>query len=183
MLGTLDDVKAMVAAGDDVNQFIPESGEGPLMDEGPLMYAIRRAHMQKEPEILHYLLDLAPSVETVNRVASTLRETPLSVAIQMGSAEVVERLIALGARVSDPCDGFDSAHSYARALMAESQQIRESPQASEVVWRLGAGGRTAMTRGRGRSSRQIFRHGGKRSSSVRWRWRAVRSVGTRSRRR
>ena len=133
MLGTLDDVKAMVAAGGDVNQCIPESGEGPLM------YALRRAHMQKDPEILHYLLGLGPSVETVNRVASTLRETPLSVAIQMGSAEVVERLIGLGARVGEPCDGFDSALSYARALMAESQQIRASPQAFEALWRQGGG--------------------------------------------
>ncbi|MEN9398757.1 MAG: hypothetical protein RLZ81_3287 [Pseudomonadota bacterium] len=133
MLGTLDDVKAMVAAGGDVNQSIPESGEGPLM------YALRRAHMQKEPEILHYLLDLGPSVETVNRVASTLRETPLSIAIQMGSAEVVERLIGLGARVGDPCDAFSSALSYARAQMVESQQFRASPQAFEAAWRQGGG--------------------------------------------
>lgn len=133
MLGTLDDVKAMVAAGGDVNQFIPESGEGPLM------YALRRAHMQKEPEILHYLLDQSPSEETVKRVASTLRETPLSIAIQMGSAEVVERLIALGACVGDPCDGFNSALAYARALRAESQQMLASPQAFEAAWRQGGG--------------------------------------------
>lgn len=132
MLGTLDDVKAMVAADGDVNWFFPESGEGPLM------YALRRAHMQKEREILDYLLDLGPSVETVNRVASTLRETPLSVAIQMGSA-VVERLIGLGARVGEECDGFDSALAYARALMAESQQLRASPQAFEAAWRQGGG--------------------------------------------
>lgn len=129
MLGTLDDVKAMVAAGGDVNQCIPESGEGPLM------YALRRAHMQKEREILDYLLDLGPSVETVNRVVSTLRETPLAIAIQMGSAAVVERLIGLGARVGDKCDGFDSALMYARALMAESQQFQASPQALEAAWR------------------------------------------------
>ncbi|MDQ5898783.1 MAG: hypothetical protein QG612_2869 [Pseudomonadota bacterium] len=133
MLGTLDDVKVMVAAGGDVNQCIPESGEGPLM------YALRRAHMQKEREILDFLLDLGPSVETVNRVASTLRETPLAIAIQMGSAAVVERLIGLGARVGDECDGFDSALMYARALMAESQQLRASPQAFEAAWRQGGG--------------------------------------------
>lgn len=133
MLGTLDDVKAMVAAGGDVNQCVPESGEGPLM------YALRRAHMQKEREILDYLLGLGPSGETVNRVASSWRETPLAIAIQMGSAAVVERLIGLGARVGDKCDGFDSALAYARALMAESQQLRASPQAFEAAWRQGGG--------------------------------------------
>lgn len=133
MLGTLDDVKAMVAAGGDVNQFIPESGEGPLM------YALRRACREKDSDILHYLLGLNPTPVTVNRMASTWRETPLQVAIQMGSAEVVERLIELGASVHTECDGFGSALAYAQALMADSQQVRASPQSFEAAWRQGGG--------------------------------------------
>lgn len=133
MLGTLDDVKAMVAAGGDVNQFIPESGDGSLM------YALRRAYSEKDPAILYYLLGLNPKPETVNRMASTWRETPLQMAIQMGSAEVVERLIELGASVHTECDGFGSALAYAQALMADSQQVRASPQSFEAGWRQGGG--------------------------------------------
>lgn len=112
--GTLDDVKSLIAAGGDPNDFIKESGEGPLI------YALRRACDQKDPLILEYLLDLELSRETVNRPASTLRETPLKIAIEMGSSSTVARLIALGANIESACDYRPSALCYAIALLAFS---------------------------------------------------------------
>ncbi len=109
--GALDDVKQLVAAGGDPNDFIPESGEGPLS------YAMRRACDRKDTLIMEYMLSLKLSLETVNRPASTMRETPLKIAIEMANASAVTRLIELGADVEQACDYNPSALCYAMALL------------------------------------------------------------------
>lgn len=109
--GSLAEVKRAVAAGGDPNDFIKESGEGPLT------YAMRRACDRGDPVIMDYLLQLDLSKETVNRQASTSRETPLKIAIEMADAAAVERLIALGADVEQPSDYSVSALCYAMLLL------------------------------------------------------------------
>ena len=109
--GTLDDVKQLLVAGGDPNGFIPESGEGPLS------YAMRRACDRKDTLIMDYLLGQNLSQETVNRPASTKRETPLKIAIEMANAPVVKRLIELGADVEQACDYLPSALCYATVLL------------------------------------------------------------------
>ncbi|MBU1364152.1 MAG: ankyrin repeat domain-containing protein [Gammaproteobacteria bacterium] len=109
--GTLDDVKQLLAAGGDPNDFIPESGEGPLS------YAMRRACDRKDTLIMEYLLGQNLSQETVNRPASTKRETPLKIAIEMANAPAVTRLIELGADVEKGCDYLPSALCYAMVLL------------------------------------------------------------------
>ncbi len=109
--GSLSDVKRAIAAGGDPNDFIKESGEGALT------YAMRRACDRGDPVIMDYLLQLDLSKETVNRQASTSRETPLKIAIEMADAEAVERLIALGADVEQPSDYSVSALCYAMLLL------------------------------------------------------------------
>ena len=105
--GTLNDVQQLIAAGADPNAFIPESGESALS------YALRRAGDHKDPLIVDYLLSLNLSVETVNRPASTWRETPLKLAIEMANSAAVARLIQLGADIEAPCDNLPSALIYA----------------------------------------------------------------------
>lgn len=109
--GSLSDVKSAIAVGGDPNDFIKESGEGPLT------YAMRRACDQGDPVIMDYLLQLDLSEDTVNRQASTSRETPLKIAIEMANAAAVERLIALGADVEQACDYVPSALCYAMLLL------------------------------------------------------------------
>ncbi len=109
--GTLQDVRQMVEAGGDVDDYIPESGEGPVI------YAMRRACDRKDPAIMRYLLGREIKPETVNRAASTKRETPLKIAVEMADAEAVGRLTALGASVEAPCDSLPSALCYAMALL------------------------------------------------------------------
>jgi ankyrin repeat protein len=109
--GSLAEVKRAVAAGGDPNDFIKESGEGPLT------YAMRRACDRGDPVIMNYLLQLDLSQETVNRQASTSRETPLKIAIEMADAAAVERLIALGADVEQASDYVPSALCYAMLLL------------------------------------------------------------------
>lgn len=105
--GTLDEVKQLIAAGGDPNDFISESGEGPLS------FAMRRACDRNDPIIMDYLLSLKLTPETVNRPASTMRETPLKIAIDMTNASAVSRLIELGADVELYCDLQPSALCYA----------------------------------------------------------------------
>ena len=62
---------------------------------------------------MDYLLSLNLSVETVNRPASTWRETPLKLAIEMANSAAVARLIQLGADIEAPCDNLPSALIYA----------------------------------------------------------------------
>jgi ankyrin repeat protein len=109
--GSLSDVKRAIAAGGDTNDFIKESGEGPLT------YAMRRACDRGDPVIMDYLLKLDLSKDTVNRQASTSRETPLKIAIEMADAAAVERLIALGADVEQASDYVPSALCYAMLLL------------------------------------------------------------------
>lgn len=109
--GSLEDVKRAIAAGGDPNDFITESGEGPLT------YAMRRACNQKDPAIMNHFLGLDLLPETVNRKASTKRETPLKIAIEMADAAAVERLIVLGADVEQACDNLQSALCYAMSLL------------------------------------------------------------------
>lgn len=109
--GSLSDVKRAIAAGGDPNDFIKESGEGPLT------YAMRRACDRGDPIIMDYLLQLDLSEDTVNRQASTSRETPLKLAIEMADAAAVERLIALGADVEQASDYVPSALCYAMLLL------------------------------------------------------------------
>jgi ankyrin repeat protein len=108
--GTLGEVQQLIAAGGDPNDFIPESGEGPLS------YAMRRACDSKDTLIMEYLLGLDLKPETVNRPASTKRETPLKIAIEMASAPAVARLIELGADVEASCDYLPSALCYGMTL-------------------------------------------------------------------
>jgi ankyrin repeat protein len=109
--GSLPDVKRAIAAGGDPNDFIKESGEGPLT------YAMRRACDRGDPVIMDYLLQLDLSEETVNRQASTSRETPLKIAIEMADAAAVERLIVLKADVEEASDHVPSALCYAMLLL------------------------------------------------------------------
>jgi len=109
--GSLSDVKHAIAAGGDPNDFIKESGEGPLT------YAMRRACDRGDPIIMEYLLQLDLSKETVNRQASAGRETPLKIAIEMADAATVQRLIMLGADVEQACDYVPSALCYAMLLL------------------------------------------------------------------
>jgi ankyrin repeat protein len=108
--GTLDDVKRLIEAGGDPNDFIPESGEGPLS------YAMRRACDRKDTRIMEYLLGLDLSPETVNRSASTKRETPLKIAVEMANVSAVAQLIELGADVEAACGHLPSALCYAMSL-------------------------------------------------------------------
>lgn len=112
--GTLNDVKRLIAIGGDPNDFIKESGESPLS------YAMRRACDRKDSAIMQYLLSLDLLPETVNREASTKRETPLKIAIEMADASAVERLICLGADVEADCDYMPSALCYAILLLQGS---------------------------------------------------------------
>lgn len=109
--GTLDEVKALMAAGGNPNDYIPESGEGPLS------YAMRRACDRKDHLIMDFLLGLDLTPETVNRQASTKRETPLKIAVEMANARAVSRLIELGANVEAACDYLPSALCYAMVLL------------------------------------------------------------------
>lgn len=112
--GTLADVERALAAGGDPDDYIKESGEGPLS------YAMRRACDRHDPAIMEHLLKLELSLETVNRPASTSRETPLKIAIEMADAAAVERLIVLGADVERACSHMSSALCYAMMLLHES---------------------------------------------------------------
>lgn len=112
--GKLDEVKELIAAGGNPNDFVPESGEGPLS------YAMRRACDRKDASVMDYLLGLQLSKETVNRSASTKREIPLKLAVEMGNAGAVSRLIALGANVEAACDHLPSVLCYAMALFHEN---------------------------------------------------------------
>jgi hypothetical protein len=78
---------------------------------------MRRACNQGDPVIMDYMLQLDLSAETVNRQASTSRETPLKIAIEMADAEAVERLIVLGADVEQASDYVPSALCYAMLLL------------------------------------------------------------------
>ncbi len=109
--GTLGDVQQLLNAGGDPNDFIKESGEGPLS------YAMRRACDRKDPIIMTHLLSFDLMPETVNRQASTKRETPLKIAIEMADAAAVERLIELDADVEAECDYQPSALCYAMLLL------------------------------------------------------------------
>lgn len=112
--GSLDDVQRLVAAGADPNDFIPESGESPLS------YAMRRACDRKDPSIMDYLLELDLAPATVNRAASTSRETPLKIAVEMANAQAVKRLLALGAKVDAACDHLPSVLCYAMSVFHTS---------------------------------------------------------------
>lgn len=112
--GTLADVKQMLEAGGDLDDYIPESGEGPLT------YAMRRACDRKDPAIMRFLLQYEMKQETVNRSASTKRETPLKIAVEMADADAVARLIALGADPEASCGSMASALCYAMGLLYES---------------------------------------------------------------
>lgn len=120
--GSLADVKRAIAAGGDPNDFIKESGEGPLT------YAMRRACDRGDPVIMEYLLQLDLSEDTVNRQASTSRETPLKIAIEMADAAAVERLIKLGADVEQASDYVPSALCYAMLLLHGSIHRTDSTQ-------------------------------------------------------
>lgn len=112
--GSLSDVKKAIAAGGDPNDYIKESGEGPLT------YALRRACDRRDRDIMNYLLTFDLHKETVNRPASTGRETPLKIAIEMADPAAVERLIALGADIEAPTDLVPSALCYAMVLFCRS---------------------------------------------------------------
>lgn len=124
--GTLDDVKRALEAGGDPNDYVKESGEGPLS------YAMRRACDRKDPIIMDYMLGFDLLQETVNRPASTMRETPLKIAIEMADAKAVGRLIALGADVEHACDYVPSALCYVMSLLHGS--IHRDDQTQERAY-------------------------------------------------
>lgn len=127
--GSLSEVKRAIAAGGDPNDYIKESGEGPLT------YAMRRACDRGDPVIMDYLLQLDLSEETVNRQASTSRETPLKIAIEMADSAAVERLIVLGADVEDASDYVPSALCYAMLLLHGS--IHRTDPTQEMAYLAG----------------------------------------------
>lgn len=110
MRGTLSDVQHLIEQGGDPDSFIPESGDGPLT------CTMRRALQSRDAAIMNFLLDRPLLKSTVNRPASTRRETPLKLAIEMADARAVERLIDLGAGMEAPCGHMPSALCYAIAL-------------------------------------------------------------------
>ncbi|WP_156992249.1 ankyrin repeat domain-containing protein [Paraburkholderia oxyphila] len=122
MEGTSDDVKLLVDAGGDPDDFIPESGEGPLS------YAMRRACDRKDTSVMDYLLGLELQRATVNRPASTRRESPLKLAVEMANARAVARLIELGADVEAACDALPSALCYAMTLFNMSLHCNDPTQ-------------------------------------------------------
>ena len=127
--GSLSDVKHAIAAGGDPNDFIKESGEGPLT------CAMRRACDRDDPVIMDYLLKLDLLEETVNRQASNSRETPLKIAIEMADAAAVERLIVLGADVEEASDYVPSALCYAMLLLHGS--IHRNDPTQELAYLAG----------------------------------------------
>lgn len=129
--GTLNDVKKLIAFGGNSNDFVPESGEGPLS------YAFHRAWRTKDTLIVNYLLGLDLSLETVSRASSTMRETPLKLAIEIADARAVDRLIELGAKVEAECGGQPSALCYAMALLHSS--IHRSDDTQERAYFTGKG--------------------------------------------
>lgn len=120
--GTLEDVKRLLEAEGNPDEYIPETGEGPLS------YALRRACDRKDTSILNHLLTLDLSRETVNRPASTKRETPLKLAIEMANAAAVDRLIELGADVEAPCGYGQSALCYAMVVLHMSLHPQDRTQ-------------------------------------------------------
>lgn len=120
--GTLEDVKRLLKAGGNPDDYITESGEGPLS------YALRRACDRKDTAILDHILTLDLSRETVNRPASTKRETPLKIAIEMANAAAVDRLIELGADVEAPCCYSPSALCYAMPVLYMSLHPQDRTQ-------------------------------------------------------
>lgn len=120
--GELEHVKQLIQAGGDPNVFVDESGENALI------MALRRAWDRQDPDILNYLLTLKISPETANRPASTKRETPLQIAMNMADAKVVERLIDFGADIEVPCFNSPSALVYAMALLHDSIHVNDPAQ-------------------------------------------------------
>lgn len=131
MQGTLSDVQRLLDAGGDPNDFIKESGEGPLS------YAMRRAYDRKDPEIMEHLLLFDLSPETINRRFSTRRETPLKLAIEMAHSNAVDRLIELGADIESECDLQPSALCYALSLLYGS--IHTDDRTQELAYLAGQG--------------------------------------------
>ncbi|WP_346796318.1 ankyrin repeat domain-containing protein [Halomonas sp. Bachu 37] len=122
MQGSLEDVQQAIQAGGDPNVFIKESGENALI------MALRRAYDQKDPEILNYLLKRGICPDTANRPASTRRETPLQIAMNMADAKIVGRLIDLGADVEQSCFTSPSALVYAMSLLHDSTHASDTSQ-------------------------------------------------------
>ena len=120
--GELDHVKTLIQAGGDPNAFIDESGENALI------MALRRTQDRQDPDIFNYLLTLDIHSETANRPASTKRETPLQIAMNMADVKVVERLIVLGADIEQPCFNSPSALIYAMALLHGSIHASDPAQ-------------------------------------------------------
>jgi ankyrin repeat protein len=129
--GKVSDVQQLIEAGGNPDDFIRESGEGPLS------YAMRRACDRKDPLIMEYLLQLDLLPETVNRPASTRRETPLKMAIEMADPKAVDRLIELGAKVEVECDYLPSALCYAVNLLYGS--IHRNDRTQQVAYMAGKG--------------------------------------------
>ena len=127
--GALDDVKRAIAAGGDPNDFVNESGECPLS------YAMRRACDRRDSLIMDHFLKMDLLPETVNRQASTSRETPLKIAIEMADAAAVERLVVLGADVEHACDYVPSALCYAMSLLYSS--IHRDDNTQEIAYMMG----------------------------------------------
>ena len=77
---------------------------------------------------MDYLLELDLTTETVNRPASTKRETPLKIAVEMANSRAVSRLIEHGADPEAACDYLPSALCYAMTLFHGSLHRNDSTQ-------------------------------------------------------
>jgi len=93
LFGSTGDVERLLEAGADPNIIVAESGESALA------VAVRKAKQPHELPKLKLLLDYPLKNKTLNQPASTARETPLDLAIELDSPDVVDRLIRLGAAV------------------------------------------------------------------------------------
>ena len=141
MIGDLADVQKLIEYGGDINDCIPESGNGPLM------CAMTRAHDRRDPAIMHYLLDQQLTKETVNRPVSTARETPMQLAIAMADVSAVRRLADLGADLECRCDQSASALHY--ALCRFYDELRPHEAGSAEAYFRGEGPATAHDAKRG----------------------------------
>lgn len=122
LCSSLADVKKLIENGANPDEFIPESGENPLI------YAMRHAEQTRDTSIMDYFLSLPLKPETVKRIASTEKDCPLMLAIDMGHAKAVERLIELGADIRLPIYQSASALLYAMHKFNEARQGGITPE-------------------------------------------------------
>jgi len=130
--GTAVDVQALLAAGGIPDFHVPESGESAIT------WALRRASQNPEGRaIVLNLLNHGIAKTNLNREASTARETPLDLAIDLDDAKLVSLLIAKGAEVN-PIDAT-APRPLCRALMRLHLALHPSDPVPMNHWLAGDG--------------------------------------------